>query len=86
MAQIQNDDFSKLEYAGWQRVADKYLDNWAKLTRQFIEPLLDAANIYKGMKVLDVACGPGLVAEKIYKRKALPVGIDFSPEMIKLAK
>lgn len=86
MAQIQNDDFSKLEYTGWQRVADKYMDNWAKLTRQFIEPLLDAAHIHKGMKVLDVACGPGLVSEKIYKRKALPVGIDFSPEMIKLAK
>ena len=86
MSQIQTDDFSKLEYNGWQRVADKYMDNWAKLTRQFIKPLLDAADVDKGMKVLDVACGPGLVSEKIYQRKALPVGIDFSPEMINLAK
>ena len=85
MSTIQTDDFSKLEYTGWQRVAGKYMDNWAKLTRQFIEPLLDAAQVGKGMKVLDVACGPGLVSEKIYQRKALPVGIDFSPEMINLA-
>ena len=85
MSTIQTDDFSKLEYAGWQSVAGKYMDNWAKLTRQFIEPLLDAANVGKGMKVLDVACGPGLVSDKIYQRKALPVGIDFSPEMINLA-
>ena len=86
MLEIQNDDFSKLEYAGWQRVADKYLDHWAKLTGQFIEPLLDAANVIKGMRVLDVACGPGIVSEKIYERGASPVGIDFSPEMIRLAR
>jgi ubiquinone/menaquinone biosynthesis C-methylase UbiE len=86
MLEIQNDDFSKLEYAGWQRVADKYLDCWAKLTGQFIEPLLDAANVSKGMKVLDVACGPGIVSEKIYEKGASPIGIDFSPQMIKLAR
>ncbi len=86
MLQNQPDDFSKLEYSGWQRVANKYMDNWAKLTQQFIQPLLDTANVTKGMKVLDVACGPGLVSGKIYQRNALPVGIDFSPEMINLAK
>ncbi len=85
MLELEN-DFSKLEYAGWQRVADKYLDHWAKLTGQFIEPLLDAANVRQGMRVLDVACGPGIVSERIYNRGASPVGIDFSPEMIKLAK
>ncbi len=82
----QNNDFSKLEYEGWQRVASKYLDNWANLTQQFIDPLLNAAGVNKEMKVLDVACGPGIVSKKIYEREALPVGIDFSPEMIKLAK
>ena len=86
MSTIQTDDFSKLEYTGWQSVAGKYMENWAILTRQFIEPLLNAANVGKGMKVLDVACGPGLVSEKIYQRKALPVAIDFSPEMINLGK
>ena len=86
MPQKQPDDFSKLEYEGWQRVADQYLANWANLTQQFIEPLLDAAHVSNNMKVLDVACGPGIVSEKIRARKAIPVGIDFSPEMIRLAR
>ncbi len=86
MPPIQDDDFSKLEYEGWQRVAHQYIDNWANLTQQFVEPLLDAAQISKGMKVLDVACGPGIVSEKIWARNAIPAGIDFSPEMISLAR
>ena len=65
MASLYKDDFSKLEYEGWQRVAGQYLTNWATLTQLFIEPLLDAANVSKNMKVLDVACGPGIVSEKI---------------------
>lgn len=80
------DDFSKLEYEGWQRVANLYKDVWASLTKKFIEPLLNAAGVNKGMKVLDVACGPGIVSEKILERKALPTGIDFSHEMIMQAK
>lgn len=86
MLQIRDDDFSKLEYEGWQRVAGQYIDVWAKLTQQFIEPLLNAAKVGNGMSVLDVACGPGIVSQKILARNAVPVGIDFSPEMIKLAK
>ena len=86
MPQIKDDDFSKLEYEGWQRVASKYMANWANLTQQFFEPLLNAARISKGMKVLDLACGPGIACEKICERKAWPVGIDFSPEMIRLAR
>jgi hypothetical protein len=31
MSQILDDDFSKLEYEGWQRVAGQYLDSWANL-------------------------------------------------------
>ena len=86
MPATHNDDFSKLEYEGWQRVAGQYLTNWATLTQLFIEPLLDAANVSKNMKVLDVACGPGIVSEKIKVRKSIATGIDFSPEMIKQAR
>src|SRR5258705_6186715 len=86
MSQIMDDDFSKLEYEGWQRVAGQYQDNWANLTKNFIDPLLNAAKVSKGMKVLDVACGPGIVSEKIREKKASPVGLDFSPEMIRLAR
>lgn len=86
MIKILNDDFSKLEYEGWQRVAGVYNDHWAHLTRQFIAPLLNAAGVTKDSKVLDVACGTGIVSGQIQAMQAIPVGIDFSPEMVKLAR
>jgi ubiquinone/menaquinone biosynthesis C-methylase UbiE len=86
MPNVLQDDFSKLEYEGWTRVTDLYDKSWANLTKQFIESLLNAANIQPGMKVLDVACGPGYVSQAIYSRRATPTGVDFSSPMIALAK
>ena len=37
--------FAKFEHEGWQRVAGKYDSVWASSTRQFIPPLLDAAEV-----------------------------------------
>jgi len=79
-------DFSKLEHDGWDRVAHKYNDVWSHLTRQFIEPLLNAADVKAGMKVLDIACGPGYVSKSISLREAESIGVDFSENMITLAK
>lgn len=86
MPQVIKDDFSKLEYEGWERVAGKYEQTWANLTQQFIEPLLQAVGIEEGMRVADIACGPGYVSHQVKKKHAIPVGIDFSPQMIALAK
>ncbi|HLG39807.1 MAG TPA: methyltransferase domain-containing protein [Chitinophagaceae bacterium] len=86
MPQVKQDDFSKLEYEGWERVANQYEQTWANLTQQFIGPLLQTVGIRNGMKVLDVACGPGYVSGEIKKKNATPVGIDFSPKMISLAR
>ncbi len=86
MPNIFQDDFSKLEYEGWTRVTDLYDQSWANLTKQFIEPLLQAVNIKPGMKVLDVACGPGYVSHAIYLKNGNPTGVDFSSSMIALAK
>ena len=55
------ESFAKFEHEGWQRVAGKYDSVWASSTRQFILPLLDAAEVSGGMSVLDVGCGPGYV-------------------------
>jgi len=80
------DGFSKLEHDGWDRVAHKYNDTWSQITRQFIESLLDATDVNAGMKVLDVACGPGYVSNSISLRGAESTGIDFSLNMVKWAK
>ena len=58
----------------------------ANLTKQFIEPLLEAVDIHPGMHVLDIACGPGYVTQGIYLKNGIPTGVDFSASMIELAK
>jgi len=79
-------DFAVFEREGWERVANKYEAAWSGLTRSFIPKLIKSAGISKGQKVLDVACGPGYVSEATEELGAKPVGVDFSPEMIRLAK
>jgi SAM-dependent methyltransferase len=80
------DPFSQFEYDGWQRVAGKYQTAWSALTKLFIPHLLEAAHVVAGAKVLDVACGPGYVAEVARALGAVPTGVDFSPAMIRLAE
>jgi ubiquinone/menaquinone biosynthesis C-methylase UbiE len=74
------------EHAGWQRAAAHYAQTFAQATRGFVDDLLDAARVRAGMHVLDVACGPGLVAAAAIERGALPLGLDFSSAMIELAR
>lgn len=81
-----DDDFSRFEHEGWQRVAEKYDSVWASSTRQFIPPLLDGSEVKAGMSVLDVGCGPGYVAAASAERGARPIGLDFSSEMVAIAK
>jgi len=80
------DSFSEFEYEGWQRVADKYDSAWSGLTRLFIPHLLEATQVSAGSRVLDVACGPGYVAEAARSLGAIATGVDFSPEMTGLAQ
>src|SRR5437867_2719543 len=80
------ESFARFEYDGWQRAADRYELAWSGLTRSFVPELLAAAGIAAGQRVLDVACGPGYVAESVRANGATPVGIDFSPVMIRLAR
>jgi SAM-dependent methyltransferase len=81
-----DDEFSLLEFRGWQRVAGRFQDTWAGLTSMFIPALLDAARVRAGMRVLDVACGSGVVAEAAAARGASVMGVDFSPEMVAIAR
>jgi SAM-dependent methyltransferase len=79
------DRFTAFEHEGWQRVADKYDSVWSTSTRQFIPPLLDAAEVAENLSVLDVGCGPGYVSAAAAERGAIPIGLDFSREMIGIA-
>jgi ubiquinone/menaquinone biosynthesis C-methylase UbiE len=80
------DAFTQFEHEGWERVADKYDSVWSSSPRQFITPLLDAAEVREGMSVLDVGCGPGYVSAAAAERGAIPAGVDFSQEMVGIAR
>ena len=86
MSDMQGDDFTRFEHAGWQRVADKYDSSWSSLTRQFVSHLINAAQVSPGMSQLDVACGPGYVSAAVKELGAVPTGIDFSERMIAIAR
>ena len=79
------DRFTQFEHDGWQRVANKYDSVWSTSTRQFILPLLEATEVGKNMSVLDVGCGPGYVSAAAAERGAVPLGVDFSQQMIGIA-
>ena len=74
------------EHAGWQRAASRYGNSFAHATAPFIAPLLEAAEISPGQHVLDVACGPGYLAAAASKRGATAHGLDFSAEMVGIAR
>jgi SAM-dependent methyltransferase len=79
-------DYARFQRDGWQRVAGSYDEAWSGLTRLFIPDLLDATGVSAGHRLLDVACGPGYVAEAARTRGAIPIGVDISPEMVRIAR
>jgi SAM-dependent methyltransferase len=82
---VAADPFWEFERQGWNAAADSYEECWSD-TGLFIEPLLDAAAVREGSKLLDLACGPGLVSEAAVERGATPAGLDFAPTMIERAR
>lgn len=77
--------FKSLEHEGWSERAAGYDDYTARITNFGIAPLLDAADIGLGQRVLDVCCGTGLVAAAAVERGASVVGIDISEDMVAIA-
>jgi SAM-dependent methyltransferase len=83
---VDPDAFNAFESAGWEEVAVAYDGYFGSLTGQTIEPLLDAASVGAGTRVLDVATGPGHVAGHASRRGALAVGVDIARAMVELAR
>jgi ubiquinone/menaquinone biosynthesis C-methylase UbiE len=79
-------EFKKQELAGWDAKAGAYGDYAAKVTRQVVERVLDAAGVRQGTKLLDIASGPGYVAGAAATRGATALGIDFAPSMVAVAR
>ena len=50
------------------------------------EPLLDLLKVQAGERILDLACGDGVLSKKIADQGGVVVGVDSSPEMVEAAK
>jgi SAM-dependent methyltransferase len=74
--------FRAFEHAGWEGVGPRYHDAFGGLTTQAVVPLLDAVEAARGVRLLDMATGPGYVAGAAAQRGARAVGVDFSSAML----
>ena len=83
--QIDADAFNAFEAAGWEERADGYDDLVGRVTTRLADPLLDAAHVAGGTRVLDLATGPGYVAARAAERGADVVGVDVATAMVSLA-
>jgi SAM-dependent methyltransferase len=82
---IDPDSFNAFEAAGWERKAAGYDSFFGQITSRVIDPLLDAAAVGPGRRVLDVATGPGYVAGRAAERGAAVTGADVAQAMVDLA-
>ena len=83
---VEPEAFRAFEHDGWQKVPQQYHNAFADLTSQAITPLLDAVEVTAGVRVLDVATGPGYVAGAAAQLGAAVTGIDFSSAMVAEAR
>lgn len=79
--------FDAFEAAGWAaKDASAYDRLFGGVTTRVVEPLLDAVGAGPETRLLDVATGPGYVAERAVARGADAVGLDLSEAMLESAR
>ena len=80
--------FRDFEHRGWatESVALGYHEHLSGVTTQAVGPLLDAAGVGRGTRVVDVATGAGYAAAAAAERGASAIGVDFSATQLALAR
>ena len=79
----------RVQRYGWDKAADAYERSWAKQLEPAQAMLLDMAVIAEGDRVLDVACGSGLVTFRAAARigaEGQVIGTDISDQMVATAR
>lgn len=83
-ARLQN----RIQRYGWNRAADLYDDAWADQLRPGHDMLMEMAGLGPGERVLDVACGTGIVSQRLADAvgpAGSVLGTDISEAMVDAA-
>lgn len=71
-------EFVEFERDGWAAQMEGYINTFAVVTRQTVQATLSAARVGSAMRVLDLCCGPGILAAGAVSLGASAVGLDFA--------
>ena len=82
---VDPEAFDAFEAKGWEEQAVGYAESFVDVTARVVEPLLDAARVGPGTRVLDVGAGPGHVCAACAARGATALGLDVAHEMVAVA-
>lgn len=79
--------FAERERAGWRDtgIVEAYVAKFGPVTDHVAQELVSRASV-KDKQVLDLCCGQGTLTAMLIRSGARVVGLDFSPEMLALAK
>ncbi|MGE0255414.1 MAG: methyltransferase domain-containing protein [Alphaproteobacteria bacterium] len=78
--------FLAFERDGWNTVIGGYERVFGPLTAQTVAPLLDAAGVTAGGRVLDLCTGHGVMAAAAAARGAVVEGLDFAEDAVAAAR
>ena len=77
----------RIQRYGWDKAAIYYENSWQQQLKPAQEKLLEMANLQPGERLIDIACGTGLVsfpaAEKV-RPTGFVLATDISDEMVKI--
>ncbi|MEC9343652.1 MAG: methyltransferase domain-containing protein [Pseudomonadota bacterium] len=81
-------DFAELERKGWSEpnTAGAYARDFAAAADMCIPALVAAVESKPGMRIADICCGHGMIAQALAATGAEVIGVDFSPAMLELAR
>jgi SAM-dependent methyltransferase len=83
---VSAEGFKAFEAAGWSDRAGTFETLMARATAAAVEPLLDAAGVASGTRVLDVGCGLGDLAAAAAARGSRVTGVDLAEGMLAAAR
>ena len=78
----------RVQRYGWDKASANYEDSWQQQLKPAHELLFEYANIQEGQKIIDIACGTGLIsfrAAAAAGSNGFVLGTDISEKMVELA-